>query len=553
MKPFRSIPSLCIVALLASTGPAGAQQPTTDDSQAYTVFLHARPVGQEAVSVSRGADGWILRGSNSLGPPLDVTTRRAEIQYTAEWHPTQMVIEGTSRGQDLTITTTFARGEAVSEISLGGQTSTKTDSVASDTLVLPNGFLGSYAALARRLVGQKAGATFQGYIAPQAEIALRVEGAFAERIETPKAAINATRYALTALNPAPVGEIQVSIWIDAVGNLLRMSVPAQGLEVARDDIASAAARTSAFSIPGDESVSIPASGFNLAASVSKPADAPRRLPAVILVPHSGAVDRDGAVAGIPVIGQLAADLVEAGFFVVRYDRRGTGQSGGRAETATINDYAEDVRGILQWLEKERRDVDKGRIALVGYGDGAWVALRTAERDKRVRALAMVAAVSSTGAEFILEQQRDLLARLQTPEAERDAKIAMQERINAAALKGGDWEGIPDRVREAADTPWFQSVLAFDPARSIRDLRQPLLVVHGELDTEVAPRHADRLAELGQARRRKVPTDIAKVPGVNHLLVPAESGRVEEYAALSNARVSQAVTSALATWLRRTLG
>ena len=121
------------------------------------------------------------------------------------------------------------------------------------------------------------------------------------------------------------------------------------------------------------------------------------------------------------------------------------------------------------------------------------------------------------------------------------------------MKGGSWEGIPDAVRESADTPWFQSVLAFDPSRLIRDLRQPLLIVHGQLDTEVAPHHADRLAQLGHTRRRKAITDIAKIPGVNHLLVPATTGRVDEYPALSGARVSEAVTSAIATWLKRTLG
>ena len=40
-------------------------------------------------------------------------------------------------------------------------------------------------------------------------------------------------------------------------------------------------------------------------------------------------------------------------------------------------------------------------------------------------------------------------------------------VNAAVLGGGGWEGIPDTVRNAADTPWFQSFLAFDPLRVIR--------------------------------------------------------------------------------------
>ena len=40
------------------------------------------------------------------------------------------------------------------------------------------------------------------------------------------------------------------------------------------------------------------------------------------------------------------------------------------------------------------------------------------------------------------------------------------------------------MRKQADTPWFQSFLTFDPAKTIRDVRQPMLLVHGELDKQV---------------------------------------------------------------------
>jgi dienelactone hydrolase len=540
--------------LAALSSHAWAQQaPATDEGQAFTVFLHARPVGQETVLIIERPDGWIVRGSNRLGPPLDVVTRVAEIEYDAQWRPRRLLIEGTSGGQEATIRSSFATGEATTEVVIAGESSSKTDTVSADALVLPNAFLGSYAALARRLVGQKPGATFRAYIAPQGEIGMRLDGVFAERIETPRENITATRYALMVPNPALGREMQVFVWVGANGHLLRVSVPDQGLEIAREDIASAAARTTSFSVPGDETVHIPAAGFSLAASVARPAGAKGPLPAVILVPGSAARDRDGAVAGVPVLGHIAADLVNAGFVVVRYDERGIGQSGGRPETATINDYAEDVRAVIVWLDRQRQDVDRRRIALVGYGDGAWIAMQAAERDNRVAALALVAAVSTTGAEYTLEQQRELLQQLNATDTERGAKIGLQQRINAAALKGTGWDDIPEALREAADTPWFQSFLAFDPARIIGDLREPILIVHGALDTEVAPRHADRLADLARARRRKVETELAKVPGVNHLLVPATTGRVEEYGSLSDKRVAPAVSSLIAAWLTRVMG
>ena len=500
---FRSVVSLAVA--LACSVPVRAQQtPAADVARTYTVFLRQRNVGQETVtSTTTAAGGLLLRGTNRLGPPLDVVTRTAEIEYTQEWQPTRLLLEGTARGEEVVIKTSFANSQASSEISLAGKTETKTDPVAADTLVLPNAFLGSYEALSRRLSGAKPGTVFRGYIAPQGEVPMRLDGVFAERIETPRQTIAATRYALMVSNPPPAGETQISIWADQEGHLLRMSVPGQMLEVAREDIASAAARTTSFALPGDETVHIPASGFNLAASVTKPGKVTGRLPAVVIVGGITVPDRDGVVDGVPVLGQLAATLVDAGFLVVRYDRRGVGQSGGRAETATISDYAEDVRAVVRWIERQRDDVDDERIAVVGHSEGAWVALRAAERDDRIRAVALIEAGSATGAELILEQQRRVLERSKTPPEEQKAKIDLQQRINTAVIKGGGWEGIPDTVRSAADTPWFQSYLAFDPLRALRDVHQPVIIVRGSDAAAIAPSHAERLAEVARERKRPV--------------------------------------------------
>jgi pimeloyl-ACP methyl ester carboxylesterase len=503
---------LCVAVAAAGLGRVSGQQQTRDPGgTSFTVFLRQRPVGQETVSIARSADGVLIRGSNRLGPPLDVVTERAEIHYSPQWHPTRLLLKGTARGQEVAINTTFSGGQASSEITVAGQTQTKVDDVAVDTVVLPNAFLGSYAALAARLAEAKPGATFRGYIAPQGEVPMRLDGIFEERIETPREAIAARRYALLVSNPPPVGELQISLWADAKGDLLRLSVPAQMLEVAREDIASAAARTTTFSIPGDETVHIPASGFNLAASVSKPAGATAPLPAIVIVGGISATDRDGVADGVPVLGQLAQSLVDAGFLVVRYDRRGVGQSGGRAETATISDYAEDVRAVVNWLDRTRDDVNDDRIAVVGHSEGAWIALRAAERDDRIRALALINAGSTTGAELVLEQQRQALARANTPEAEQKAKIELQKRINAAVIKGSGWEDIPETVRNSADTPWFQSYLTFDPARVLRDIRQPIVIVTTAGADTIGSQHADRLAELARARRRKAAVDVIDGP------------------------------------------
>jgi pimeloyl-ACP methyl ester carboxylesterase len=547
-----------VLAVLLTASGAAAQAalpppPSQEPGTSFLVFFRSQPIGREDVAVVRQADGWIVRGSSRLGAPIDITSRVAEIIYDPQWRPRSLLVDGIVRGQDVTLKTTFDGGKAANVISVQGAPQTKADAVSADPVVLPNAFLGSYAALAFRLQGLKPGAELKAYVAPQAEITIKVEGVTAERIDTPRATINATRYALLFVNPPPAGELPVHIWVGPAGNLLRLSIPSQTLEMAREDIASAASRTAAFSLPGDEAVTIPSIGFNLAGTITKPANAAGPLPALVLIGGSGPTDRDETVAGIPVFGQLAGDLVAAGFMVVRYDKRGVGQSGGRSESVTIADYAEDARSVVVWLEK-RKDVDKNRIGLVGHSEGALVAMLVAGRERgKVGAIALVAGPSTSGAAIVLEQQKHLLAQMQMDDAQRAEKVALQEKINAAVTTGRGWQDLPEAARKVADTPWFYSFLTFDPARAMRDTRQPVLIVQGELDTQVKPHHADKLAEFARARKTEATTEVVKVPGVNHLLVAAKTGEVAEYATLgSGAKIAPQVGASIAAFMTRSL-
>jgi pimeloyl-ACP methyl ester carboxylesterase len=545
-----------VLAALLTAASAEAQTAlpppaARDTGSSYLVFFRSQPIGREDVAVVRQADGWIVRGSSRLGAPIDITTRTAEILYDTEWRPRSLLIDGVVRGQDVTLKTTFDGGKASNVVAVQGVPQSKADAVSADPVVLPNAFLGSYAALAFRLQGQKPGAQFKAYIAPQAEINVRLVAVAAERIETPRAAMAVNRYSLVFENPPPSGELALNLWVDGNGGLLRLSIPAQTLEMAREDIASAASRTATFTVAGDEAVTIPAIGFNLAGTITRPANAKGLLPALILIGGSGPTDRDETVAGIPIFGQIARDLVAAGFMVVRYDKRGVGQSGGRTESVTIADYAEDARSVVVWLEKQK-DVNKDRIGLVGHSEGAAVAMLTAGRERgKVAAIALLAGPSSNGSVIVLEQQKHLLLQMKIDDAQRAEKVALQEKINAAVISGKGWQDLPETARKVADTPWFYSFLTFAPERAMRDTRQPVLILQGELDTQVRPYHADKLAEFARARKTKAAVEVVKIPGVNHLFIPAKTGDVSEYQSLGpDGQVTPQATAAIAAFMSK---
>ena len=52
------------------------------------------------------------------------------------------------------------------------------------------------------------------------------------------------------------------------------------------------------------------------------------------------------------------------------------------------------------------------------------------------------------------------------------------------------------------------------------MKQPILIVQGDLDPNVPPAEADRLAELARARKKAPPTEVVHVPDADHEAAPA---------------------------------
>ena len=235
--------------------------------------------------------------------------------------------------------------------------------------------------------------------------------------------------------------------------------------------------------------------------------------------------------------------------MLRYDKRGIGQSGGRDESATIMDFADDVRAAVGFLEK-RKDVDPKRIAIVGHSEGGMIGMLAASQmKKQVAALALLATPGTPGGELILEQQRYLLNRMSIPEDEKRNRNALQERIQLAAVTGQGWETIPAAYRRQADTAWFRSFLSFRPNEIMPKVEQRVAVIQGDRDRQVSARHANLLIELAKGRRNDPGEDLFLIEGVNHLLVPATTGDVEEYPTLEDKHVSVKVLNALTSWLK----
>ena len=106
------------------------------------------------------------------------------------------------------------------------------------------------------------------------------------------------------------------------------------------------------------------------------------FPAALLVPGSGAVDKNETLAkNAKPFWQIAQYLSERGFAVLRYDKRGVGENFTILNpnvwgNATANDQIQDNNKALNVLIQQP-EVDPKRISIIGHSEGTLYAPRVA--------------------------------------------------------------------------------------------------------------------------------------------------------------------------------
>jgi len=377
-----------------------------------------------------------------------------------------------------------------------------------------------------------------------------------------------------AASPAPSAFDRYSItvamsniiaWVDNKGRVAVLAVPLQNFAAVREEysgfVPSFKAILSAkmkeaevdYAAPAGapftaEEVTVEAKGFTLAGTLLLPKTGKAPFPAVITITGSGQETRDEY---LPLPGlekyrpfrQIAEALASRGIAVLRVDDRGVGNSSGgeTLKVSTSANFADDVRAQVDFL-RERRDVDPNRIVLLGHSEGGMIAPMVAASDPRIAAIVLLAGPGKRGDAIIAYQVNQGLESDATLTEEVKAKARAEQQDAMRKAIDGD-ASAPELMR----SPWMRYFLAYDPLPTIRKIRQPILLLQGELDRQVT---ADQAEILAKAAREAGNHDVtARVfPGLNHLFLPARTGAVSEYSSLSTNTIPEEVMKQLTDWL-----
>ena len=116
------------------------------------------------------------------------------------------------------------------------------------------------------------------------------------------------------------------------------------------------------------------SNIRINGTLSIPNNNEKLKPAVILIPGSGPVDRDGNVKLLKsdMLLNLSGLFTQNGFVTLRYDKRGVGKSAGCYLDAGLTEFIDDTVSAVRFL-KNAEGIDPNRIIILGHSEGAFIA------------------------------------------------------------------------------------------------------------------------------------------------------------------------------------
>ena len=184
-------------------------------------------------------------------------------------------------------------------------------------------------------------------------------------------------------------------------------------------------------------------GVKTNAQISYPAIGKGPFPAVLLIPGSGAVDMNETLAeNTKPFWQISQYLSERGFAVLKYDKRGVGESFTILNpnvwgNNTVNDQIQDSKKALNVLVQQP-EVDPKRVSIIGHSEGTLYAPRVAiDNSTKVNNIILMAVLAQNplkDVEYYQDVSLPLEYAMQVLDKNHTGLISIQQIVTDPLLK-----------------------------------------------------------------------------------------------------------------------
>jgi len=296
--------------------------------------------------------------------------------------------------------------------------------------------------------------------------------------------------------------------------------------------------------------------------------------AVILISGSGPQDRDETIFGHKPFLVIADYLTKRGIAVLRFDDRGVGKSTGDFSKATSKDLMRDVLAGIKYL-KTRKKIASEKIGLIGHSEGGIIAPMAAVNSSDVSFIVLMAGTGLPGEQILYQQGKLILEKSGADQKaienqyktqkklfsiikSKDSKQTKEKKFND--LLKNEWKNMDNKIKKQYGkfefflksqkrvlSPWMDFFLTYDPGKTLKKVKCPVLAINGEKDLQVPPEENLKAIEKALKAGNNKNFTIKELKGLNHLFQEAKTGLPSEYVQIKQT-ISPKALETMGNWI-----